>query len=530
MGQLLSQLIQLFNQYTIRQKLILTGIVVALISTLIAMLMWANRTEYELLYSGLEPAAASAVVSDLRSSKVPYRLEAGGTTIYAPRDQISELRLKYVQAGFIKDAVTGYEVFEENTMGMTTFMQQLNMKRALEGELMRTINQFPEVSQCRVHLVIPESRLFESDEKGSASVVLHIRPGRMLNQNQLGGIASLVANSVEGIDVQNVVVMDAQGNVLIDGEQDDELSGKISSQNDLRASIESQLRKKVKTIVEGVVGQQNAKVEVAAELDFDQYERTTEEVDPDKSVVLSEEKYTENSQNAVDSSDYAIEKATTNYELTKKKEHFVSQSGGIKRLTVAVLVNGRYVTDPQDDEKKNYEPRSAEELEQLTALVRGAIGFHEERGDQVEVQNMQFQNDILQMDQEFFSTNFRTELIEKLVTYGITILGLLLAFFMLKGFLKSSVSQLALATPNGAMARLDGAASSGAPGIAAPQVEEDTSHLEDSFMHKLSPEARAKLKANDKMTSSVIDFADKSPENTAKLMRSWLSSIRIKAE
>jgi len=134
-------------------KLALVAVLIGFLSAIISLLLWANRTEYELLYSNLDPNAASSIVSDLRNSKIKYRLENGGTTIYVPKEDVPELRLKYIQSGYVKDSITGYEIFEKNNLGMTTFMQQLNMKRALEGELMRTINQF----RCKLcPTIIPE--------------------------------------------------------------------------------------------------------------------------------------------------------------------------------------------------------------------------------------------------------------------------------------------------------------------------------------------------------------------------------------
>jgi len=205
MNQVFTQINQFMLQYPLKQRIILAGVLIAFISAIISLLLWANRTEYELLYANLEPSAASSIVGDLRDNKINYRLNNGGTTVYVARDNVAELRLKYVQSGYLKDAVSGYELFEENTMGMTTFMQQLNLRRALEGELMRTINQFPEVNQCRVHLNMPERRLFEDDEVGSASVVLHLQPGRLMTTSQISGIGALVANSVDGIEVDNVL-------------------------------------------------------------------------------------------------------------------------------------------------------------------------------------------------------------------------------------------------------------------------------------------------------------------------------------
>jgi len=530
MNQLFTQISDFMLQYPLRQRMILIGVLIAFISAIISLLLWANRTEYELLYANLEPAAASSIVTDLRDSKVKYRLNNGGTTIYVSRDNVAELRLKYVQSGYLKDAVSGYELFEENTMGMTTFMQQLNLRRALEGELMRTINQFAEVRQCRVHLNVPERRLFEEDEVGSASVVLHIQPGMKMSNAQVSGIGALVANSVEGIEVDNVVVMDSKGNILVEKPQESGVINTVGNQWEMQQSVANVIQKKVMALVEGIVGKQNAVVKVSAELNFDQLERTIEHIDPDNAVLLSEERYIETSASGLDSSNVNVEKIKSNFELSKRVEHFIANTGDIKRLTVAVLVNGKYNEAVGDAEQtKQYTARSTQELEQIASLVRTAVGYSGERGDVVEVQNMQFVEEVVNNDQEYFEDMIQQEKLETIITYVLLGLGLLLSFFLLRGLLKTSVVGLSLAKNQ----ELPGGESSGQTGklegkktAAIKAMEEEEELNEDLYIAKLSPEARAKLKAKDKMTDEVIQFAKDSPENATKLMRSWLTEER----
>jgi len=534
MSQLTAYAQEFLSHYSLKQKMIIAGVLIAFFSAVVAMLMWANRTEYELLYSNLEPSSASSVVADLRSNKVPYRLENGGTTIYAPADRISELRLRYIQSGYIKDSVNGYELFEKNNMGMTTFMQHLNFKRALEGELMRTINQFSEITKSRVHLVIPEERLFEGQKEGSASVVIDLRPGAHLSASQVKGIASLVANSVDGINTKDVVIMDNDGNVLADGEETDQLMGAVSNQYELRHKLEQEMQKKVRDLVSGVVGHNNTVVKVSAELNFDRLERTHEEVDPDNAAVVSENKYVESSKNASDTSNYSIQKTTANYEFGRTKETYVSNTGNIKRLTVAVLVNGDYKEEkgPDGETSYKYVPRSEEELNQIAALVKSAIGYNEDRGDVVEVQNMQLSNRPEVKDAGPFSGDIPFDFWEKIISYILLAIGLIVAMFLLKGMLKTSVSQLALPGGGSVAGTLAGRPAenaalpqgSGGAGTAEALAEpEEESISEDLYMKKLSPEARARLKANDKMTREVVKFAEESPDNATKLLRSWIA-------
>jgi len=538
MNQVAGKLWQIFQQYSLKQKMVISTVLLSFISALIVLILWANRTEYDLLFANLSSEAASSIVSDLRESQIPYRIEDGGKSIYVPKESVAELRLKYAQAGYLKDSITGYELFENNKMGMTTFMQRLNMKRALEGELMRTINQFDEVQSSRVHLVIPEDRLFEENKKGSASVVLNLKPGASLNNMQLRGIASLVANSVEGIEPENVVVMDSRGDVLLEGKKEDNLLTNVSGQYQMQQALEKALQEKVKSIVAGVVGPENAVVKVTAELDFDQIERTREEYDPESKVLLSQEEYIESSNDQVDSlNNYTVRKVTSNYELSKTIERYVSNSGNIKRLAVAVLVNGKY--EKQTDENGNvqmvYQPRSEEELNQIAALVKSAVGFNEDRGDVVEVQNMQLVNHQPEVEEPKLIDQIGFDFWQQLITYALIALGLLLAFVLLRNLLKTSINNLIIPGPEGTPALTNGQ-NDEKQQLSAPENaqkeslavtgqvagEEPLALPEDMFMKKLSPEARAKLMANDKMTSEVYKFVSEKPEDAAKLVRTWL--------
>jgi flagellar M-ring protein FliF len=231
-----------------------------------------------------------------------------------------------------------------------------------------------------------------------------------------------------------------------------------------------------------------------------------------------------------DSSDFNAEKVTSNFELSKRVEHFIANTGDIKRLTVAVLVNGKYqVTGggQEGEQAKEYVPRTQRELDQIASLVRTAIGYSEDRGDVLEVQNMQFVEDVMSEDQEYFEDMMQQEKWETIVTYVLLGLGLVLSFFLLRGLLKTSVSGLNLPqtkeltgeTAKNASPKLEGGKGKA---IEAPHEGEEEID-EDMYIAKLSPEARAKLKAKDKMTEEVINFAKESPENATKLMRSWLT-------
>ena len=548
MDRIISLVQQYLSQYTLRQKIVVTTLAIGLVSSILALVLWANRPEYELLYNRINPESANSIVQELRSNNIKYVLENGGTTIYVPRQHVSEMRLKFSQSDFLKDGISGYELFEKNQMGMTTFMQRLNLRRALEGELTRTINQFPEVAQSRVHLVIPEKRLFEKDQRGSASVVLHVQPGVSLGEKQINGITALVANSAEGIEAEDVVVLDANGKILIDRSKDDSMVGSANNQWALQNDIEKALQHKVTEIVEGVVGYQNSVVQVSAELNFDQLERTTEEIDPDKIAVLSEETFSQSDEGGENAGGGKTEKTTSNFEMSKKLERFVSKTGSIQRLTVAVLVNGSYTTveSPEGESTREYQPRSEAELQQIASLVKSSVGYSETRGDVVDIQNMPFDNQAFEADQKFFEQAIENEKWERYGMYGIVTAALLLGFFLVRSMLKNSIDQLsplalaeqgqvaqanipiptaeqtpAVPTESGERGSANAPISQGTSPPAIPPAEKNVS--EDLYMKKLTPEARAKIKASDKMMEEVLGFVKDAPEDASRILRTWLT-------
>jgi flagellar M-ring protein FliF len=518
-------LANLLRRYTFGQRVVIVIVAIGMVSAIIALVLWAQRPEYGVLYSDMDPATAGKIVSELRGMKIKYKVLNGGKTISVPVEKVAELRLKFAEEGYIGGAVVGYEVFDNAKIGMTTFMQRLNMRRALEGELVKTINQFPGVKNSRVHLVFPEETLFGEKKTGTASVVLYLNPNTYLSSEQIRGITALVANSVEGIEPEGVVVVDSDGNLLTSEQSGGNLES-VGNQWELRHAVETKIRDKVRDIVEGVVGFRNAVVEVAVDLDFQKVERTMESYDPENVVVVSEERHTESSQ-TVDSTrnvneGFEKENVITNYDLNKTVERYVSNTGTIRKLSVAVLVDGTYKATRNDDgeEVKEYVPRSRQELDQIASLVKSAVGFDAERGDIVEVQNLRFDNSVYESEQEYFEKAEQRALWAGIVNKGFIVVGILFAFFLLRTLIKSSGTVLQVTLP--ATAGLK-AGAGGSVQLPVPEEEEEIP--EDIYISKLSPEARAKLRAKDKMTQEVVNYSKESPEDTARLIRSWLTTI-----
>lgn len=543
MSQFFNILGNIFSRYSPAQRAVLTVVFLMLLSITISLVLWANRPEYVILYSELDQKNASKIVTELQGSKIKYEIENGGTTILVPKENASELRLRFVEAGYVGQTVSGYELFDDQKLGMTSFMQQLNMRRALEGELTKTINQFPGVDRSRVHLVMPEGKLFEKGESASASIVVSLTPGRYIGENQIKGIAALVANSVEGLSADAVVVVDTDGNLLTDGQNEEVVMGASSSQWDMRHSIERKLESKVQHLLEGIVGPQNSMVEVSVDMNFEKLDRTQELFDPENVVVVSEERHVESSSNLdtlnnVNTS-HENENVVTNYELNRTVEHFVANTGVVTKQTVAVLVNGSFadIEGAEGETSREYVPRSAKEISQIVALVKSAVGFSEERGDVVEVQNIKFDKSMVEDDKAYFEEAAAKELQAGLINKGLMFLGILVAFFVVRGLLKSVGNDVELPVLIGGGAGVAGALPGGTVGAnglpqgqqAAGAVIAGTPYVpepdmdSDAFMSKLSPEARAKLQAKDKMTSEVVEYSKENPEDTAKLLRTWMT-------
>lgn len=521
MNQAFKQIGKLLERYSLGQKIVIIIVFIGILSSIIALVVWANRPEYEILYTDLDPSTAGKIVSDLRGKKIKYKIEHNGTTIKVPSEKVAELRLQFAESGYVGKAILGYEIFDNAKIGMTTYMQRLNMQRALEGELTRTLNQFSEIKNSRVHLVLPGERLFGEKKKGSAAVVLYLQQGRYLTNDQVKGISALISNSVEGIEPQNVVVVDSDGKLLSENQNEDIVLGSVGNRWDLRHRIEAKLQKKVTSVIESIVGNNNAVVEVSVGLNFEQIDRTTETIDPDNVAIISEESHTESSTNMDTTSvteKHERENIITNYELNKTVEHYVGNTGTIDKISVAVIVNGTYkvVQDENGKKVEQYVPWSNRNLEQITALIKSAVGYSEERGDIVEVKNMKFDKSGLKTDEQYFIKAEKNAMWAGIINKGIVGIGVLVVFFLLKKLLKTSnvILNLPVVEKKKMIRKTQNQ---------KIMVEEEEEYIsEDLYIKKLSAEARAKLKAKSKMTSEVIDYAKSNSEDAAKLVRSWL--------
>ena len=425
------------------QVMMLLGVGAGTIVGTILLVGWFKAVTYAPLYTDLQPDEAGEVVSYLTDRKIPYRLTDGGTTVEVPSDEVYRTRIALASEGLPRSGNIGYSIFDRNNLGMTDFLQNLNFRRALEGELTRTITQLSEVKAARVHIVMPKDRLFTRDRKeATASVVLKLTSPGSLSKRQLAGITHLVAASVEGLKPQNITVVDYDGNLLTGGRDGDELAGLSASQLEVRQQVERYLEQKAQSMLERVLGPGRSIVRVTADLNFQRVERTAETYDPNAPAVRSEERTrtsnnsSDKAQEASESTEQATSETTiTNYELNKTVEHIVNAVGTIERLSVAIMVDGTY-EEPEGGAGEGelvYQPRSQEELDRLAAIVRNAVGFDPQRNDQLEIVNIAFDRRNLDKEQEALDSMYQREfLFEVGQKVGLFLLALAALFYVRK--------------------------------------------------------------------------------------------------
>ncbi len=499
-----------------------------------------SRPDMGVLFADLSMQDSAAVIRDLDSRGIQYETRGdAGQTILAPRADLPRLRMDLAGKGLPVQGGVGYEIFDKgDAFSSTSFVQNVNHLRALEGELARSIRAIGRVQAVRVHLVLPERRLFERDrEAPSAAIVLKLMGD--LDSSQVRAIRHLAASAVEGLKPERVSIVDERGRLLADG-AGSETDPSVGFE-EKQTGMERRLRSQIEEIVAGIVGQGRARVQVTAELDLNRIESRSETFDPESRVVRSTQTRNENSQTAGGEGEVSIgnelpganqnqgaktgkdtsekNEETTNYEISKVIKTEVLEGGRVKRLSVAVLVDGIYA--PGADGKPAYQPRPQAELERITALVRTAIGFDKTRGDQVEVVNLRFAEaaSVPEFNEPSLVASLLSPTKEDVMRWVelavLTILTLIVLLTvvrpLLRRVLEAEPPVVALTGPAAAMI----AAGAGAGNAAVTLGSE-------------SPTARflENAKLNGKLQAEtverVIEVVRKNPSETVEVMRSWM--------
>jgi flagellar M-ring protein FliF len=521
------------------------GVTAIVAAGLFALLFRLGGEQKALLFSGVSLREAGEIVEKLDQANIEYDMTPDGGAIFVPRSQVLQARMMLSADGLPSRGSVGYEIFDQpETLGQTQFQQNINRLRALEGELARTIASLDGVASARVHLVLPERQLFERDSaRPTASIVLALRRDE-LTAGQVRAIRNLVAGAVPGLRANRVTILDERGDLLA-AAQDEDGQGPVGDGVDARqAAMEERIRHTVTDIVEGVVGAGKARVQVSAEMDFNRVTESSERFDPEGRVVrstsTSEETSTEaeagaqaasasanvpggaaaggggGSQNGSQRSD-----ETVNYEISKTTRTSISEGGRITRLSVAVAVDG--VTTPgENGAPGEYQARSAEELQRITALVRSAVGFNEQRGDSVEVVNLQFARPEGAAEAQGPAGPFDLARLEpmRLAEIGaMLIAALALIFFVLRPLISGLIrgprgggGTAAIEDATAGAAIAGGVA--GAPALGGPGGTHDR-EIESA---RILGEVRAAS------VRKVADLVEQHPDESAEIIRGWLNN------
>ncbi|ODT70522.1 MAG: flagellar M-ring protein FliF [Pelagibacterium sp. SCN 63-23] len=545
----MESLTNLINRIGMPRLAAMATVAVLMLGFFAFLIMRAQTPQMAPLYSGLSLEDSSAILTELQTLNIPYDLRGEGDTILIPRDQITTTRMTLAGQGLPQRGQVGYEIFDQqSTLGATSFVQNINNVRALEGELARTIGSLNRIKGARVHLVLPERELFRRERKDpSASIVLSVRGA--LSNGEIRAVQHLVASAIEGLTPARVSIVDDQGNLLASGSGEDE-GGMLSAQSDeRRLGIENRMRTRIEDMLANVLGAGRARVEVAAELDFNRSTTTQETFDPESQVVRSTQTRESENLTGANSGQVTVanelpgasqgagsqgltDQGTTaeeivNYEISKTTQTAVVEAGAVKRLSVAVVIDGTYADDGAGNQV--YTPRSADEIAQLLTLVRSAAGYSAERGDSVEVINMQFAErpDLLApgTDQTAGLLDFTRDDLMNGAEMAVTLLiALALVFFVMRPLLKKVL------TPETQPLALPPAAELGQHGmlLADGTVTPEQAASELDLPRDKTPAwvANAKSMGETQLQTlkTVGTLVEENPKQAALIVRDWLGS------
>lgn len=553
----MQSLFDLFKKLGAGRIAAMAAVTVALIAFFGFVIMRFSEPTMVPLYTNLDMRDSSAIVRELESAAVQYTLRGDGTTILVPSDLAPRLRMTMASNGLPSGGGIGYEIFDKGDgLSTTSFVQNINQLRALEGELSRTIRSIDRVDSARVHLVIPERALFSRDkETPSASIVVEARGG--LEPAQIRAIRHMVASAVEGLKPERISIVDSQGRLLADGAMED---GGVSTADERNVAFEKRLTEQVSNIVERVVGIGRAKVQVTAEIDFNKVTQTQDLFDPDSRVVRSTQTREETANSSEPSRDGSVSvgnelpaaaarngngqstdqsnktEETVNYEISRTTKTEIVEAGRIKRVSVAVLVDGVY--QPDANGNVAYSPRTQEEIDRITALVRSAIGFDQNRGDLVEVVNLRFADGPsappVTADAGWMSMfAFTKDDIMRMAELGVLgLLALLVLLFVVRPLVRKVMApevERALAAVAGTAALPPGApAGTPIPGIPGAVVgangKPQLPDPKDNPMLKQLDLAQVNGEVQAKSLERIGELAERNPNETVQLIRTWLAT------
>lgn len=468
--QLAEQLREIWKQLGVNQRISVVLATAVVLGGIVGLSIWSSRADYALLYGKLSESECSKILSALDEMKVPYKASGGGS-ISVPADKVHSVRMKLAGKGIPKGEGVGFEIFDKPNFGISDFVQRANFVRAVQGELARTIAALDEIEEARVALALPESRiLIDKDRRATASVMVRVRGNATLSSQAVNAIQLLVANSVEGLKPSAVSVVDSQANKLSENEDETTPSGLTSTQLGARKNTELYLSKKVESMLERVLGPGQAIVRVAAEINYNTISATQETFDPESQVIRTETKNDENvdtsqagsaepvgvtvntgsSSNSVGSAPLSSTRnqkntARVEYEISKTTSNIFQVAGGLKRISAAVTIAARYEGAGATRKTVN---RTPEELEKLRRMVASALGADTQKGDQVTLEELPFNEDFgAEITRQLERDNKWQFWIGLLKSLGYPALAFALLYFLVRQLKRTPIDEIPLGVP-----------------------------------------------------------------------------------
>ena len=531
---------------------VMGAVMLGLVGFFIFLIGKLTTPSMELLYSNLDKGDLTKITGQLETMNVPYELKEGGNQILVPTAQVGPVRLRLADQDLPGGGtIVGWELFDkQDSLGATNFMQNVNLVRALEGELARTIQTITSVHSARIHLVLPKRELFSRErQQPSASVILRMKGAKRLSADQVNAIRHLVATAIPGLTPNKISVVDNKGKLLAGGFDDESSAGGAGDAKltEHRRSLETRLARTIEELLERTVGLGKVRAEVSADLDFDRISTKQETFDPDGQVVRSTQsiEQTANAKDAEGAPPVSVgtnlpdpnlsgtdsanstsaenrTEETVNFEISKIVKNHVRETGIVRRLSVAVLIDGNRTR--KEDGAVEYTPRPNAEMELLATLVRGAIGFNADRGDTVEVINMAFA-DFEQLEEPldlFIFGLTKNDIFKFAEMLVLIIIVLLVILLVVRPLVSRALESIPSATEMGE--RLLAEQIGGTPALAAPSpsgVPAPTDAGEEHFEELIDIDrVEGRVKASS--VKKVGEIVTKHPEETLNIVRAWM--------
>jgi len=512
------------------------------------------------VYSNVSTSDGGAIIERLEQLNIPYKASSDGTRISVAEAQAGRVRMLLAQDGLPAGGGVGYEIFNQaEGFGTTSFLQNINQQRAMEGELSRTIRTMNAIKSARVQLVLPKRELFAREaNQARASVFIEAKAGTTLERDQIRAIQHLVASAVPQLEPDRVAIVDSKGQLLASGLGQDTVTQAQNNAEEQRLAIEARLSQRVEEILSRSLGYGKVSAEVTAELDMDSITTQSETFDPETQVARSTQSVTdekEETQPGGGSTDVSLAnnlpggaanpttgdqsaaaggtagskasrtEETTNFEISKTVQNQTRLPGSVKRISVAVLVDGTYKKEGEGDTAtETYQPRSPEELEKISALVRSAVGYDADRGDIVEVQNMQFSQENLAAGEESFMGQYEDKIMRLAELAFTALIGLVVLLPIIMLVIRPLIAGLTTMRVDAQEKLLEGAAPppqlSGPSGVSAlaSEMHENDDAGPESMIDISQVDGRVKASSLKKMGEII----DKHPEEAVAIMRQWI--------